>query len=63
VPSEGFYVKEKIPVTTAGIEPVTLRFVAQHNDHYDIIFYILVIYNEEFHVNIDGQVKQIYAPE
>ena len=30
VRSEGFYVNEKIPLTPAGIEPATFRFVAQH---------------------------------
>jgi hypothetical protein len=33
VRSEGFYVNEKIPVTPAGIKPVTFRFVAQHLNH------------------------------
>ena len=31
--SEGFYVNEKIPMTPAGIEPATFRFVAQHLNH------------------------------
>jgi len=33
VRSEGFYVKWKIPLTPAGIEPTTFRFVAQHLNH------------------------------
>jgi len=32
VRSEGFYVNEN-PLTLAGIEPATFRFVAQHLDH------------------------------
>ena len=31
--SEGFYVNEKNPMTPAGIEPATIRFVAQHLNH------------------------------
>ena len=33
--SEGFYVKDfmSIPITPAGIEPATFRFVAQHLNH------------------------------
>jgi len=33
VRSEGFKCRWKIPMTPAGIEPVTLRFVAQHLNH------------------------------
>ena len=33
VRSEGFYVNEKLPMTPAGIEPATFRFVAQHLNH------------------------------
>jgi len=33
VRSEGFYVDEKIPMTPAGVEPATFRFVAQHLNH------------------------------
>jgi len=33
VRSEGFYVNEKKPMTLAGIEPATFRFVTQHLDH------------------------------
>ena len=33
VRSEGFYVNEKIPMTPAGIEPATFRFVAQRLNH------------------------------
>ena len=31
VRSEGFYINEKFPLTPAGIELATIRFVAQHN--------------------------------
>ena len=31
--SEGFYANEKNPLTSAGIEPATFRFVAQHLNH------------------------------
>jgi len=34
VRSEGFYINEKIPMTQAGIELATFRFVAQHFNHY-----------------------------
>jgi len=33
VRSEGFYVKEKNPLTQAGIEPANSRFAAQHLNH------------------------------
>jgi len=33
VRSEEFYVNEIIPLTPAGIEAATFRFVAQHLDH------------------------------
>ena len=33
VRSEGFYVNEKFPMTLAGIELATFRFVAQHLNH------------------------------
>ena len=38
VRTEGFYVNEKIPMTPAGIEPATFRFVAQHRNHCAIAF-------------------------
>ena len=31
--SEGFYVNKIIPLTLAGLEPATFRFVAQHLNH------------------------------
>ena len=33
VRSEGFLCQLKIPMTPAGIEPATFRFVAQHLNH------------------------------
>ena len=33
VRSEGFYINKKNPLTPAGIEPATFRFVAQHLNH------------------------------
>ena len=32
--SEGYYVRWKIPLVPAGIEPATYRFVAQHLNHF-----------------------------
>jgi len=36
VRSEGFYVNEKNPMTPAGIEPASFRFVVQHLNHCDV---------------------------
>ena len=33
VQSEGFYVNEKIPMSPAGIEPATFRFIEQNLNH------------------------------
>ena len=69
--SEGFYVNE-IPLTPAGIEPGTFRFVAQHLNHCDTAppplcqildrnFYLLIS-NSAIVVNYINIINDNYCP-